>query len=136
MPDTRSISSYWRRIPQWYRMEGVYCSNCEGYFFPARSICPDCRREGKLEGYKFKGTGTVYSYTIVYSPPHGFELQAPYVLAMVQLDEGPRLTAQIVDCTPEDVEIGTKVEMILRKITDEKGGGVIHYGYKFKPVEN
>jgi len=136
MPHTKSLASYWRRIPQWYRMEGVKCVSCGEYFFPARSLCPACRRESKMEMYKFKGVGKVYSYTVVHAPPKGFELHRPYIMAIVELEEGPRLTAQIVDCKKDDIKIGTKVEMVLRRIRDSTEGGIIHYGYKFKPVEN
>jgi hypothetical protein len=133
MPHTRGLASHWRRIPQWYRLEGAYCENCGNYFFPSRSICPECRREGKLVSAKLSGTGTVYSYTVVHAPPQGFELHRPYIMALVKLDEGPVLTTQIVDCKKEDIGIGTKVRMVFRKISDGSGEGIIQYGYKFKP---
>lgn len=136
MPHTKSLASYWRRMPQLYRLEGVQCTTCSEYFFPARSICPECRREGKLEPHQFKGTGTIYSYTIVHAPPQGFELHNPYIIAIVELDEGPKLTAQVVDCDKKDIKIGSKVEMVLRKIADGGDDGIIQYGYKFKPIEN
>lgn len=136
MPHTRALASYWRRMPQWFRLEGVQCTTCGEYFFPARSICPDCRREGKLEMHQFKGTGTVYSYTVVHAPPQGFELHNPYIIAIVELDEGPKLTAQVVDCDKLGIKIGSKVEMVLRKITEGGEDGIIQYGYKFKPVSS
>ncbi len=135
MPHTKGLASHWRRIPQWYRLEGVYCENCGFYYFPSRNICPECRREGRLRPHKLKGTGTVYSYTIVHAPPQGFELHRPYIVAIVQLDEGPKLTTQIVDCKRDDIKIGSKVKMTFRKIQDGSKEGIIHYGYKFKPVE-
>lgn len=136
MPHTKSLSSYWRKMPQWYRLEGIKCETCGNFMFPSRSICPVCRREGKLSMHKFKGTGRVYSYTVVHAPPKGFELHRPYIMAIVELDEGPQLTAQIVDCKAEDISIGTPVEMTFRRIRDGTEGGIIHYGYKFKPIEN
>ncbi len=136
MPHTKGLASNWRRIPQLYRLEGVYCETCEDFYFPSRSICPECRREGKITPAKLKGIGTVYSYTVVHAPPQGFELHRPYIMAIIKLDEGPLLTAQIVDCKKEDVKIGTKVEMTFRKIAENGEDGIIQYGYKFKPVEN
>ncbi len=136
MPHTKSLASYWRNIPQTYRLEGVKCDTCGESIFPARSICPHCRRAGKLHKQKMKGTGTVYSYTVVHAPPEGFELHSPYIMAIVELDEGPRLTAQIVDCGKEAVKIGTKVETVFRKIRESGESGIIQYGYKFRPVEN
>jgi len=136
MPHSKSLASYWRRIPQWYRLEGAKCDSCGEYYFPQRSLCPDCRRHGKLSMYKFKGTGSIYSFTEVHAPPTGFELQQPYMMAIVQLDEGPKLTAQIVDCKKEEMHIGKRVEVTFRKIRDGEEDGIIQYGYKFKPTEN
>ena len=85
---------------------------------------------------RFSGKGTVYSYTVVHAPPQGFELHRPYLLAIIELEEGPKLTAQIVDCAREDLKIGLPVEMTFRKIREGTEGGIIHYGYKFKPREN
>ena len=59
---------------------------------------------------------------------------APYVLAIIQLDEGPRLTAQ-VDCKPEEIYIGMRVKAAFRKILEEGEDGIIHYGTKFIPEE-
>ena len=57
--------------------------------------------------------------------------QVPYVLALIKLVEGPVITAQIVDCAPEDVDIGTKVHTVFRKIRQDGESGIIEYGYKF-----
>ncbi len=87
------------------------------------------------EKVTFAGTGTIYSYTTVTEPPAGFEEQAPYVLALVQLDEGPLLTAQITDLGPDEaLTLGDPVEMVTRKLTTEGERGVILYGYKFRKV--
>ena len=85
------------------------------------------------ERYQFKGTGEIYSYTILQHPPAGYEAQAPYVLALVKLDEGTMVTAQLtdLDTTPE---IGDRVEMVTRKLTTEGTDGMIVYGYKFRKV--
>lgn len=51
----------------------------------------------------------------------------------MELDEGAKVTAQIVDCKPEDIKIGDEVEMVFRKIREEGEDGVITYGFKFRP---
>ena len=56
----------------------------------------------------------------------------PYVLAIVELDEGPRLTAQLV-CSPDEVRIGMRVRPVFRRISADGESGVIHYGTKFAP---
>jgi uncharacterized OB-fold protein len=80
------------------------------------------------------GTGTVYTFSIMYNVPQGFEEQKPYVIAIVQLDEGPRVTAQLTDVNHGDVTIGMRVEMVTRKLREEGNEGQIIYGYKFRPL--
>jgi len=68
----------------------------------------------------------------VLDPPQGYEAQAPYVIALVKLDEGPMLTAQLTDLDGEP-EIGMRVEMVTRKLRTDGEEGMIVYGYKFRP---
>lgn len=86
------------------------------------------------ERFAFAGTGELYSFTTLQEPPAGFEGQAPYTLALVKLDEGPMITAQLTDLD-DTPAIGDRVEMVTRKLTTEDGGrGMIVYGYKFRKV--
>ena len=86
------------------------------------------------ETFVFAGMGEVVSFTTVQDPPESFVEQAPYVLALVKLDEGPMVTAQLTDLGAEPVEIGERVEMVTRKLTTEGKKGMIVYGYKFRKV--
>jgi len=122
----------WRKIPERYNLIGSHCDNCGENFFPIRNICPNCRRKGRMKNSRFSGKGEVYSYTMVYSPPTGFELEAPYVMAIIQLEEGAKVTAQLVDGDYSRVKIGAPVYMVFRKIQEEGKEGLIHYGFKFK----
>ncbi len=135
MPHRSSVPGVWRRYPQRYRLVGNKCETCGTYYFPPRTICPKCRRKGKLVEYQFKGKGTIESYTVVHTPPDGMEDQAPYVLAIVKLEEGPMLTSQIVNVDPKDVKIGMPVRLVFRKISEQGDDGLINYGYKFEPDE-
>jgi uncharacterized OB-fold protein len=81
---------------------------------------------------EFSGMGTIYSYTVVQEAPEGYEDQAPYILALVKLDEGPIITAQLTD-VDGGVRIGERVEMVTRKLTSDGKKGTIVYGYKFRP---
>jgi len=85
------------------------------------------------ERYTFSGQGTVYSFTTVTEVPEGYGDQAPYVVALIKLDEGPLLTAQITDFGGA-IAIGDRVEMVTRKLTTEGPRGMIIYGYKFRKV--
>ena len=80
------------------------------------------------------GRGEVYSFSTMYNAPQGFEDQKPYTIALVKLDEGPMVTAQLTDVDSGDVRIGLRVEMVTRKLREESDEGQIIYGYKFRPL--
>lgn len=87
------------------------------------------------ERFTFAGTGEIYSFTTLQEPPEGFDEQAPYMLALIKMDEGPLITAQLTDLDAGDtVQIGDRVEMVTRKLATEGGKGMIIYGYKFRKV--
>jgi len=74
----------------------------------------------------------VFSYAQVGQAPQGFS--GPYLVAMVQLDEGIRLTAQLTDVDPEEVSVGMPAEMVVRRIREYGSNGYLVYGYKFRPL--
>ena len=128
------ISRHWRLRKQRYSLVGEVCPHCEAKIFPPRDVCPECGQEAKAL-YSFSGRGEVYSYTTVYDALQGFEEQAPYTVALVKLEEGPLVTAQLTDLGADPVEIGTPVEMVTRRLRqDGDERGLIVYGYKFRPV--
>ncbi|GAB4497739.1 MAG: Zn-ribbon domain-containing OB-fold protein [Anaerolineales bacterium] len=128
------ISRHWRLKKQRYALVGEVCPHCEAKIFPPRDVCPECSKEAK-EPYAFSGKGEVYSYTTVYDAPAGYEEQAPYTVALVKLNEGPVVTAQLTDLDGRQIEIGMPVEMVTRKLrNDGDERGILVYGYKFRPV--
>lgn len=131
-----AIPRFWREIPSRYKLMGTECGNCGKRYFPPRLICPQCHRKsaGKMKKVSFTGNGEVITYSVIHDAPKAFEMQVPYVIAIIEFEEGVRATGQIIDCEPEDVKIGMKVEPAFRKIGEEGKSGVIHYGYKFKPA--
>ena len=128
------IPRHWRLRKQRYSLVGEVCPHCEAKLFPPRDVCPECGQEAKTL-YNFSGRGEVYSFTTVYDAPAGFEEFAPYTVALVRLEEGPLITAQLTDLEDHKVEIGTPVEMVTRKLrSDGDERGLLVYGYKFRPV--
>ncbi len=127
------ITSHWRIKKQRYALVGEVCPHCSAKIFPPRDICPECGDEAK-DQYQFSGRGEVYSYTTLYNAPAGYEEQAPYTVAMVQLEEGPLVTAQLTDIDVKEPEVGMPVEMVTRKLGSEGDRGILIYGYKFRPV--
>lgn len=125
-------SRYWREIPQRYRLEAGKCKNCGFIAFPPRTICPRCQSRA-FETITLADSGKVVSFTIIRVPPQPFSDQAPYAVGIVDLDDGVRLTGQIVDCAFEELKIGMRVKIEFRKVYEEGEAGVIYYGYKFVP---
>jgi hypothetical protein len=76
----------------------------------------------------------VYSYTVIHDPPSGFKDLAPYVLALIRLDEGPLVLSQIVDVNNDELKIGMSVQVVFRRIGDAGRTGVLRYAYKFRPL--
>lgn len=126
------VARHWRLKKQRYALVGEVCPHCEAKIFPPRDICPDCGQEAK-ELYAFSGRGEVYSFTTVYDAPAGYEESTPYTVALIQLEEGPMVTAQLTDLDGRNVQIGAPVEMVTRKLrNDGDERGMLVYGYKFR----
>ncbi|OPY32489.1 MAG: hypothetical protein A4E32_01071 [Methanomassiliicoccales archaeon PtaU1.Bin124] len=130
-----TTARFWRDNQTRYNLMATRCGNCGKVTFPPRNVCPVCHRKsmGKMKRFQLNGEGEVYSFTVVHEAPSAFEMQKPYVLAMIRMDEGVMLTAQLIDVEAADVKIGMKVKATIRKIGEEGPGGIIHYGYKFTP---
>jgi hypothetical protein len=126
------IARHWRLRDQRYQLQGTTCTRCGNRMFPPRIVCPECRSR-EMEPFNFSGRGRIYSHTTVYQAPEGFEAYVPYVAALVRLDEGPLVSAQLTDIDPEEVTIDMPVEMVTRKLTEQGENGLVVYGYKFRP---
>ena len=96
------------------------CRACgKAYFFP-RPFCPHCSSTD-VEWFTATGKGKLYSYVINHRPAYGFDDFAPYVIAVVQLDEGPRMMTNIVgvDPRPENLPIDLPVEVTWEQLDDK-----------------
>jgi len=124
-----SSPKYWREIPQRYRLEASKCKVCGQVYFPPRLICANCKSR-EFETVRLQDRGKIVTFTVIRVAPHEFATQTPYVVGIVELNDGVRLTTQIVDCDPNEVEIGKPVQIVFRKIQDEGKTGIICYGYK------
>ena len=128
------IPRHWRIKKQRYALVGEVCPHCDAKLFPPRDICTECGQDAKTE-YAFSGRGEVFSFTTIYDAPAGYETTAPYTVALVKLQEGPVITAQLTDLGEDEVKIGMPVEMVTRRLRqDGDERGLLVYGYKFRPV--
>jgi len=125
------LPRYHRLRSAYYRLEGQRCAACGKVQFPPRASCRTCR-ERHLEPYRLSGRGAVFSHAEVAQAPRGFA--APYVVALVRLEEGLLVTAQLTDVEAPDVSIGLPVEMVTRRLQEHGPQGYLVYGYKFRPV--
>ena len=93
------------------------CENCAKVYFPPRPFCPVCASRN-VSIQQASGKGKLYSYVIHHRPVPGFT--PPYAIAVVELDEGPRMMTNIVDCpqTPEALVLDMPVEVVFEAQTD------------------
>jgi len=132
-----SIPTFTRSIPQRYALIGAKCKSCGAANFPPTLDCLKCGKN-EFEPIKLKGRGKIYCYTTVSrggAPPEFSTQQnlvGSYHVAVVELDEGPKIVAQLTDCKPEALKIGLPVEATFRRIYEDDG--MIRYGVKFMPT--
>jgi uncharacterized OB-fold protein len=95
------------------------CRSCGALRYYPRAVCPGCLSD-RTEWLRASGRGTVYTFTVTYQNlAPGFRDGVPYVLAYVELDEGVRMLANVVDCAPDDVRIGMPVEVTFDDVTPD-----------------
>ncbi len=126
------VPRHWRTQKARYALEGIQCESCQTVAFPPRDLCPECRSLS-VQPRQLSGRGEVYSYSTVFAGPNGFAEFAPYVVALVKLDEGPLVAAQLTDLNEGEVSIGMPVEMVTRRLREDGRKGILVYGYKFRP---
>ncbi len=93
------------------------CDACAKVYFPPRPFCPACASR-QVRVFAASGRGSLYSYVIHHRKVPGFT--PPYAIAVVQLDEGPRLMSNIIDCpqTPEALELDMRLEVAFENLDD------------------
>ena len=128
-----TFATSWRTGKQRLSLQGEVCPQCAAKLFPPRDVCPQCSGPAKVP-FQFSGRGTVYSFSTLYSAPEGYAAYLPYVVALIRLEEGPLVTAQLTDVDKGDIWIGMPVEMVTRKLREDGESGLIDYNYKFRPL--
>lgn len=121
-PNTRGTeisAPFWRSVDA-EALELPWCATCETWFFYPRRFCPACR-SAAVAWRPVSGRGTVWSATVVHVPFFRGEWaqRLPYVVAIVELEEGVRLLTNIVACPVEEVRAGLAVGIAYRRIGDD-----------------
>ena len=95
------------------------CDGCGTWIYYPRSHCPTCLRP-EPAWHTVSGAGTIYAFTVARQPTSTlFDDAAPPVIAIVELDEGPRLTTTVVGSGPEDVTVGARVMPVFEHVDDD-----------------
>jgi uncharacterized OB-fold protein len=95
------------------------CDDCSTLRFPASRWCPNCLSE-KASWHKVSGKGTVWSWCVFHRAYFkGFEPDLPYAVALIELDEGPKIYSNLVDVTRDKIRIGMRVRAVFEKATDD-----------------
>jgi len=94
------------------------CQDCDRFQYYPRARCAHCL--GPVEWVEASGRGTVYSFTVIHQNfSRAFRHLIPYVVALVDLEEGPRLMTNVVGCEPGEVSIGASVHVRFEPVSDE-----------------
>jgi uncharacterized OB-fold protein len=102
-----------------HRLVYQSCDECGAAIFYPRAVCPTCLSE-RLSVAVSRGAGVVYSFTTHYRPGHpSFGDDVPYTVVLVDLAEGVRVLADIVDCAPDEVAVGMPVRVVFDDVTGE-----------------
>jgi uncharacterized protein len=97
------------------------CTACQSLHFMPRHLCPVCWSD-ELEWIDSKGSGSVHSFTIIRrAPMSAFAARVPYVVALIELDEGPRMMANVLGEDSLSVRIGDRVSVTF----EDRGGGAM-----------
>lgn len=129
-----SMPAYLAEAKARYRLVGEECAKCGRLHFPPRESCLSCGAQ-LWNDRPLKRTGTVYAYTIIgkgAAPSEFLEQQlatGDYATAVVELDDGPRITAMLADVDVQKVKIGMRVRMVFRRLYAQEG--TTRYGFKF-----
>lgn len=112
--DTRP---FWEACAQ-HELRIQHCQACGSYIFYPRAVCPNCMSD-QLMWEKISGHGRLYSYTIAYRPSEPFFAdRVPLVIGLVQLEEGPRMMTNIVNCPFEELQCDLPVHVIFEDTSE------------------
>jgi len=114
LPDQSKVAKpYWRAATEG-RLEIQRCESCERFVFPPRYACPYCHSES-LAWTEVSGEGSIYTYSVVHrSPTSAWEGETPYVIAIVELEEGAFIFSS-VSVDPTEVQVGQPVNVVFEQ---------------------
>lgn len=119
MPRPRPETEAWWAACRESKLMIQHCSQCGAFQFYPRILCSSCMSE-QLEWAQSSGRGKVSTFTICRLPvAQAYAADVPYVIALIQLEEGPTMMSNIVQCDPDSVTTGMPVEVVFEAWSDE-----------------
>lgn len=116
---SETTAPYWEAIDD-ERFELQQCRECREWIYYPREMCPHCY-SNDLRWSEASDRGEILTYSTLYhTPVTAYEDNVPYVLAIATLEDGPQMMANVVNCDPEDVEIGREVSIVFEERGDRK----------------
>ena len=115
---TPETQTYWEGCRK-HKLLLQRCTQCKEFQFYPRVICSNCMSED-LEWEKASGRGRILTFTIVRrAVAEAYDADVPYVVALIQLDEGPTMMSNVVQCAPETLAIGSPVQVAFEDWSEE-----------------
>jgi len=118
-PESKGLTApYWEAARR-HELVSQRCAHCANWIFYPREQCPTCFST-RLDWAPVSGKGRVFAFTIVHQPAHpGFQPEAPYAYAIVQLDEGVRMPTNIVDCPLDEICVDMAVTAVFDDVSPD-----------------
>ena len=122
MPEVNTLTRpFWDSCNK-HELRMQFCKMCNDWIWYPKAWCPSCGNRETLEWRRLSGNGTVYSFTVirqVIDNSPAFQADLPFVIGLIELEEGPRIYLNATGAKPEEVAIGDKVSVYFEDATAE-----------------
>ncbi len=122
LPELTPLSRPFWEYAKSHELRMQFCNNCSNWIWYPKAWCPICGVRNSLEWRKLSGRGSVYSFTIirqVIDNSPSFQSEIPFVIGLIELEEGPRIYSNITGMKIESLKIGDKVSVYFEDVSDE-----------------
>jgi hypothetical protein len=118
LPDVENAKTYWEGCKAG-KLLLPRCRSCGELFFYPKHFCPACL-SGDLEWVEASGKGIIHTFTVISrAPSSAYEADVPYVIAIIDLQEGLRMLSNVIGIPPDQVRVGMPVEVVFEQVTEE-----------------
>jgi uncharacterized OB-fold protein len=119
LPELDKINRPYWEAAKLHKLVLQRCQQCGNYRFPPVEICPYCH-SSQMDWMRASEYGKVYTWTVIHQAFHlAFTGEVPYAVVAVELEEGPRLITNLVNCKLEEIQVDMPVEVVFRDVTEE-----------------